>query len=91
MAGRQTGRKTRVTMTIEPDTVAALDRAMKTQGLPSRSKALEVALNHWLTEHKRHQIEREVEQYYRSRTAQETREDREWTRFASRQVARPRG
>jgi metal-responsive CopG/Arc/MetJ family transcriptional regulator len=75
-------------MTIEPQTVAALDRAVKTQGFPSRSKALEVALNHWLTEQKRQQIDREIERYYRSRGAQEKREDREWARFATKQAGR---
>jgi len=90
MAGRQSARKARVTMTIAPETVAALDRAVKTRGLPSRSKALEVALNHWLSEHKRQQIERDIEEYYRSRGAREKREDREWARFSSRQAARSR-
>ncbi len=62
-------------MTIEAQTVAALDRAVKTQGLPSRSKALEVALNHWLTEQRQQQIDREIEQFYCSRSAEERRED----------------
>ena len=77
-------------MAIGPETVAALDRAVKTRGLSSRSKALETALNHWLTEHKRQQIEREIEEYYRSRNVREKGEDREWARFASRQAARSR-
>ncbi len=90
MAGLQSARKARITMTIAPEIVAALDRAVKARGLPSRSKALEVALDHWLSEHKRQQIEREIEEYYRSRTTQEKREDREWAGFSSRQAARSR-
>ena len=73
---------------VEPRTVADLDRAVKTQGLPSRSKALEVALNCWLAEQKRPQVEQEIEKCYRSRTAQEKREDREWTEFAFKQAGR---
>jgi metal-responsive CopG/Arc/MetJ family transcriptional regulator len=53
MAPRQTARKARVTMTIEPRTVEALDRLVKAHGLPSRSKALEVALSYWLAAQKR--------------------------------------
>lgn len=50
MARRQSARRARVTITIEPQTVEALDRAVQEQGLPSRSKALEAALKYWLTE-----------------------------------------
>jgi len=75
-------------MTIEPKTVEALDRLVKARGLPSRSKALEVALNYWLTEQKRQQVEQEIEAYYRSRSAKEKREDEEWGAFASREATR---
>lgn len=86
MAPRQTARKARVTMTIEPKTVEALDRLVKTHGLPSRSKALEVALSYWLAAQKRQQVEQEIEAYYRPRSAKEEREDREWAAFASREA-----
>jgi selenocysteine lyase/cysteine desulfurase len=49
---------------------------------------MEAALNYWLTQQKPQQVEREVEAYYRSRIAQEKREDREWAEFASRQISR---
>ena len=75
-------------MTIEPIMVEALDRLVKARRLPSRSKALEVALNYWLTEQKRHQVEQEIESYYRSRSTKEKREDREWAAFASREAGR---
>lgn len=88
MAPHQTARKARVTMTIEPKTVEALDRLVKARGLPSRSKALELALNYWLTEQKRQQVEQQIESYYRSRSAGEEREDREWATFASREARR---
>ncbi len=77
-------------MTIEPQSVAELDRAVKTQGLPSRSKALGVALNYWLAEQRRQQVEREIEEYYRSQTVREKHEDREWVGFASMQAGRSR-
>jgi metal-responsive CopG/Arc/MetJ family transcriptional regulator len=75
-------------MTIEPKTVEALDRLVKARGLPSRSKALEVALAYWLTQQRRLQVEQEIESYYRSRSAKEEREDREWATFASREASR---
>jgi metal-responsive CopG/Arc/MetJ family transcriptional regulator len=64
--------------------VKALDQTTKRRGLSSRSRALEVALTHWLRETRWREIEREVEAYYRSLTAMEKREDREWAQFASR-------
>ncbi|MBI4537390.1 MAG: ribbon-helix-helix protein, CopG family [candidate division NC10 bacterium] len=88
MARQRTVRKVRVTMTIEPKTVVALDQAVEAHGFPSRSRALEAALNYWLAQQKQQQIEREVQAYYRSLTVQEKREDKEWAEFASRQVAR---
>jgi metal-responsive CopG/Arc/MetJ family transcriptional regulator len=78
-------------MTIEPKTVVALDQAVAALGFPSRSSALETALNYWLARQKQQQVEREVEAYYRSLTVQEKREDREWAEFASRQVGRRKG
>jgi len=88
MARQRALRKARVTMTIEPKTVVALDQAVQAHGFPSRSSALETALNYWLAQQKQHQIEREVEAYYRSLTTQEKREDKEWAEFASRQIGR---
>jgi len=84
MARREQSRKVRVTATLPTDMVKALDQTTKRRGLSSRSRALEVALTHWLRETRRREIEREVETYYRSLTTTEKREDREWARFASR-------
>ena len=84
MAPQERSRKVRVTATLPSDMVKALDRATKRRGLSSRSRALEVALAHWLREHRRREIEGGVEAYYRSLTTAEKREDREWAQFASR-------
>ena len=84
MARREQSRKVRVTATLPSDMVKALDQTTKRRGLSSRSRALEVALTHWLRETRRREIEREVEVYYRSLTATEKREDHEWAQFASR-------
>ena len=75
-------------MSIAPEMLKALDRAIRKVGFPSRSHALEATLDHWLAQHRQQQIERETEVYYQSLTAQEKREDREWAEFASRQVVR---
>ena len=84
-------RKLRITATVDPNTVAALDRLIKKAGLSSRSKAVEVALSYWLAEQRCRETEREIEAYYRSLTPAEKDEDREWARFASRQAGRLRG
>ena len=84
MARREHSRKVRVTATLPSDMVKALDQTTKRRGLSSRSRALEVALTHWVRETGRREIEREVEAYYRSLTAMEKREDRDWAKFASR-------
>jgi metal-responsive CopG/Arc/MetJ family transcriptional regulator len=84
-------RKLRITATVDPKTVTALDRLIKKAGLSSRSKAVEVALSYWLAEQRRRETEREIETYYRSQTPAEKDEDREWAQFASRQAGRLRG
>jgi metal-responsive CopG/Arc/MetJ family transcriptional regulator len=88
MTRQQARGKARITITIDPAILRTLDCAVRAHGFPSRSRALEAALSHWLSQQKREQIEREVEAYYRSFTAQEKREDREWAEFASRQIGR---
>jgi metal-responsive CopG/Arc/MetJ family transcriptional regulator len=90
MAGRE-ARKLRITATVDPNTVAALDRLIEKAGLSSRSKAVEVALSYWLTEQRRRETEREIEAYYRSLTPAEKDADREWVRFATRQAGRLKG
>lgn len=83
MARQKPARKVRVTATLDSNMVQALDQATKRYGLSSRSQALEVALMHWLREQRRQEIERDTEAYYRTLTAREKREDREWAEFAS--------
>ena len=73
-------------MSIAPEMLKALDRAIRKVGFPSRSHALEATLDHWLAQQRQQQFEQEVDAYYRSLTAQEKREDRKWAEFASRQV-----
>src|SRR5574337_574483 len=77
-------RKVRVTATLDSDVVKALDQATRRRGLSSRSRALEVALTHWLLEQWKREIEQEMEAFYRSVTPEEKRENREWTRFVAR-------
>lgn len=87
--GRQArARKIRVTATLDPEMVKALDQAATRHGLTSRSQALETALAHWLREQRRQEIEREMEAYYRSLTRAEKRENQEWTQFVARSASR---
>ncbi len=88
MAAQRRARRVRVTATLGKGMVDALDQAAKRHGLASRSQALETALAHWLREQRRREIERDMEAYYRSLTAVEKRENREWTRFVARAASR---
>ena len=88
MAAQRRARRVRVTATLDRGTVEALDRAAKQHGLASRSQAMETAMAHWLREQRQREIERDMEAYYRSLTAAEKRENREWTRFVARAASR---
>ena len=81
MRGMGRPRRVRVTATLDQGVVVALDQAAKRQGLPSRSRALEAVLAHWMREQRQREIERDMEAYYRSLTPAEKGENREWTRF----------
>ena len=80
--------KLKVTLSLDRGLLGAVDAAVKREVAESRSAAVEDALRVWQLEHKRHQLERAVEAYYRSLTAREQREDRAWSRWASRQAKR---
>lgn len=80
--------KLKVTLSLDPELVVAVDEAVKHEIADSRSAAVEEALRSWRLERRRRQLEREVEAYYRTQTEAERREDRAWARFASRQAQR---
>ena len=66
----------------------AVDREVHAHHANSRSAVVEEALRLWQVEQQRHAIEQGVENYYRSRSQKEQREDLVWTRLASRHAKR---
>ena len=80
--------KEKVTVSIDPKLVDAVDQEVRAHHVGSRSAVVEEALRLWQVEQQRHAIEQGVENYYRSRSQKEQREDQAWTRLASRHAKR---
>ena len=75
--------KVKITTTIDPDIVRAIDSYLEKNKTRSRSKFIEDILRSWYMEQKRHEVEKKVEEYYLSLSKEEKEEDREWTRIAA--------
>ena len=80
--------KEKVTVSIDPELVNAVDREVHAHHANSRSAVVEEALRLWQVEQQRRAIEQGTEAYYRSRSQKEQREDRTWTRLAARHARR---
>ena len=80
--------KEKVTVSLDPQLVNAVDQEVRAHHANSRSAVVEGALRLWQIEQQRHAIEQGTEAYYRSRSQKEQREDRAWTRLASRHAKR---
>jgi Arc/MetJ-type ribon-helix-helix transcriptional regulator len=80
--------KEKVTVSITPELVDAVDQEVRAHHADSRSAVVEEALRLWRVEQQRHAIEQGTEAYYRSRSQKEQREDHAWTRMTSRHAKR---
>lgn len=79
--------KSKVTVTLSPELVRQLDLVLvDVQEIGSRSQLVEQALLTWLREHAKKELERQTEEYYRSLTEAERKEDRQWSKAAARSV-----
>ncbi len=76
--------KEKVTVSIDPRLIAAVNREVRTHHAPSRSAVVEEALRLWQREQRRHAIESGVAEYYQSRSPKEKQDDKAWGRFSSR-------
>ena len=76
--------KEKVTVSIHPDLMNAVDREVRAHHVASRSAVVEDALRLWHVEQQRQTIAQGTEAYYRSRAHKEQREDQAWTRLATR-------
>ena len=79
--------KTKITVTLNPELVRQLDLLPDTEAR-SRSQIVEEALRRWLQECTQRELERQVEQYYRSLSKAELQEDKQWTRIAAKSAKR---
>ena len=78
--------KEKITMSIDPVLVHAVDAAVKAKQGGSRSAVVEEALRLWQLERRRKAIEKQTEEYYQSRSKADVKEDLEWGRIAALQI-----
>ncbi|MBI5410532.1 MAG: ribbon-helix-helix protein, CopG family [Nitrospirae bacterium] len=76
--------KSKITVTVSPDLVRQLDDLLQAPEAGSRSRLVEEALRHWLREHAQQALEHRTEEYYRSLSKAERKEDRQWAKLAAR-------
>lgn len=72
--------KKRVTISLDPALLAAVDQSIDRSAGSSRSAVIEEALREWSKARRFEQLEREIEAYYRSLSVAEREEDRQWIR-----------
>jgi len=75
--------KVKVTATIDPDVISAIDTYLRKTKNRSRSKLIEDILRSWYKEQKRSEIEKKMEEYYLSISEDEKKEGKEWTKIAA--------
>jgi metal-responsive CopG/Arc/MetJ family transcriptional regulator len=80
--------KSKITVTLSPDLVRQLDAVLSSPDAGSRSRLVEEALRRWLDDHVRQELERKMEQYYRSLSKAERKEDQQWSLIATRSARR---
>lgn len=80
--------KSKITVTLSPDLVRQLDALLHSPEAVSRSRLVEEALRHWLQEHAQKELERQTEDYYRSLSKAERKEDQAWSKIATRSAQR---
>ncbi len=79
--------KVKVTVTLAPEIVAALDEKASMGGAGSRSAALEEVLREWQHAEALRKLEEETAAYYDSMSEQEKQEDDDWAEFSGRIAA----
>ena len=78
--------KVKITATIDPDVVSAIDTYLRKTKNRSRSKLIEDILHSWYTEQKKSEIEKKIKEHYLSLSEDEKKEDKEWTKIAAKSV-----
>jgi metal-responsive CopG/Arc/MetJ family transcriptional regulator len=80
--------KSKVTVTLSPKLVSELDALLRSSEAGSRSQLVEEALRQWLRDQAQKELERQTEEYYRSLSKTESKEDRQWAKIAARAAKR---
>ena len=80
--------KAKITVTLSPDLVRQLDAFVDSPEAGSRSRLVEKAIRKWLQIEAERELERQTEEYYRTLSEDERREDKEWTKVAARSARR---
>lgn len=80
--------KSKITVTLSPDVVRQLDALLDSPENRSRSRLVEEALRRMLEEQAQKEIERRVEDYYRSLSKAEQKEDKAWSKTSARSAKR---
>jgi len=80
--------KSKITVTLSPELVRQLDALLRSPEAGSRSRLVEEALRRWLHDHARQELERRTEEYYRSLSKGERKEDQQWSKIAARSARR---
>jgi len=75
--------KVKVTATIDPDIIHAIDEHLRKAKNRSRSRLIEDILRSWYIKQKRLEMEKKIEKYYLSLSEEEKKEDKEWTKIAA--------
>lgn len=79
--------KEKITITLSPHLLKAVDRWCRAVKLKSRSAAIERLVEQSVEEQERRRLEAETEAYYLSLSEKEKEEDKKWTRHSSQQAA----
>lgn len=80
--------KLKITVTLDSDLVRQIDDLLGSPETRQRSRLVEEALRTWLAERARKETERQVEEYYRSLSGAERKENADWARAAARSARR---
>lgn len=79
--------KAKISVTVDADLVAQIDRGVRAHRYLSRSAAIEIALQGWARAERRRQRDAEIDAYYASMTDEERDEDRRWAEAAQADLA----
>ena len=80
--------KSKITVTLSPDLVQQIDVLLDSPEAGSRSQLVEEAIRQWLRTRAQKDLERQTEEYYRSLSKAERKEDQQWAKVAAHSAKR---